>query len=476
MLSVLLKSTAVVTLATLAVWKPPIAQASPIPQNPIQAEQDVGLEEVTLKETIVKDVQIYFVNKDGKLIRGHTHKDFILSKLQLKLGQVFSEEILEADLRRLRRLDAFEKVNVSVKQDATGVDIIYEVQERHFPALSFGGGNSGDVGIYGRVGYEDGNIGGINQQLDTNIQVSGKDVQFDSKFTSPYRTNIPFGYRISAFRSRDFSPTFNKNINLPNGDGIREGRFGGGVALLRSLNAWDAAIGLNYTRISIRDRNWKVSPVDQFGHPLSLSGTGIDDLYTVSLAVTRDMRNNRSYPSQGSILTLSTEQSFPIGLGKVLMNRLRANYIQYVPVTWIGARQQTKNPELAEMLAFNLQAGTIFGNFSPAEAFNLGGSNSVRGYDQDSLISGRSFALASVEYRFPILSALGGVIFADLASDLGSANSVLGSPGVVRAKPGSGYGYGLGLRVKSPVGLIRADFGINDRGQSLLQITTGQRF
>jgi len=68
------------------------------------------------------------------------------------------------------------------------------------------------------------------------------------------------------------------------------------------------------------------------------------------------------------------------------------------------------------------------------------------------------------------------VLFADFGSDLGSSSTVLGQPGVVRGKPGSGFGYGLGLRVESPIGLLRADFGINDRGENRFQLSIGQRF
>jgi outer membrane protein insertion porin family len=81
-----------------------------------------------------------------------------------------------------------------------------------------------------------------------------------------------------------------------------------------------------------------------------------------------------------------------------------------------------------------------------------------------------------VEYRFPIAEPVGGVLFADFASDLGSGDTVLGSPAVVRDKPGTGFGYGFGLRVLSPLGLIRGDLGISDRGDIRFELTTGQRF
>jgi outer membrane protein insertion porin family len=428
-----------------------------------------------ISQKVVKDIQIRFLNSRGLPITGRTQKDFIIGLLKLKPGQVFNEDLLQADLQRLRRLESFNQVNVYPKEDASNVNILYVIKERSFPSLIFGGGNNDDVGLYGRVGYRDENVSGLNDRLNTVLQFSTKDVQFNGQFTSRYRSEEPnrLGYSIRAFRSRNTSGTFNDDIRLADGGKVREGRFGGSVALLRSFDEWDTSVALNYTRISLRDGEYNVVQVDRLGSPLSVSGTGIDDLYTVSFAVSRDRRDRRDNPTQGSILTFSTEQAIPIGLGNISSNRLRGDYIQYLPVSWIGNGRLTDNPE---MLAINLQIGTTLGNFPPADAFNIGGIDSVRGYGYGKVASGRSYGLASVEYRFPIFQSLGGVVFTDFASDFGSSDTVLGEPGVLRDKPGSGFGYGLGLRLKSSFGLIRGDLGVSDQGEVRFEVTTGQRF
>ncbi|NEU81290.1 BamA/TamA family outer membrane protein [Nostoc sp. UIC 10630] len=428
-----------------------------------------------ISQKIVKNIQIRFINDKGLPIKGRTQKDFIIGLLRLKPGQVFREDLLQADLQRLRRLESFNQVNVYPKEDASSVNLIYAIKERSFPSLILGGGNNDDVGLYGRVGYKDENVSGLNDKLDTILQFSTKDVQFDGQFTSRYRLEEPnrLGYSIRGFRNRNTSGTFNEDIRLANGDKVREGRFGGSVALLRAFDEWDTSVALNYTRISLRDGEYNVVQVDRLGSPLSVSGTGIDDLFTVSFAVSRDQRDRRDNPTQGSILTLSTEQAIPIGLGNIFSNRLRGDYIQYFPVSWIGNGRPTDNPE---MLAINLQIGTTIGDFPPADAFNIGGIDSVRGYGYGKVASGRSYGLASVEYRFPIFQSIGGVVFTDFASDFGSSETVLGEPGVLRDKPGSGFGYGLGLRLNSPFGLIRGDLGISDKGEVRFEVTTGQRF
>ncbi|MCC5655803.1 BamA/TamA family outer membrane protein [Nostoc sp. XA010] len=433
-------------------------------------------------QKVVKDIQIRFVNDKGELlddkgqpIKGRTQTDFIISLLRLKPGQVFREDLLQTDLQRLRRLESFNQVNVDREEDASSIKIIYKIKERGFPSLILGGGNNDDVGLYGRVGYRDANISGLNDKLDTTVQLSSEDIQFDGQFTSRYRPGEPnrLGYSIRGFRSRNISGTFNEDIRLSNGNKVREGRFGGSVRLLGAFDEWDTSVALNYTRISLRDLEYNVVQVDRLGSPLSVSGTGIDDLFTVSFAVSRDQRDRRDNPTQGSILTLSTEQAIPIGLGNISSNRLQGDYIQYLPVSWIGNGRLTDNPE---MLAINLQIGTTIGDFPPADAFNIGGLDSVRGYGYGKVASGRSYGLASVEYRFPILQSIGGVLFTDLASDFGSSETVLGEPGVLRDKPGSGFGYGLGLRFKSSFGLIRGDLGISNQGEVRFEVTTGQRF
>lgn len=437
---------------------------------------------VDFSQRIIKDIQIVFINdKDqsvddkGQLIEGRTQKKFIIGLLKLKSGEVFREDAFQKDLQRLRRLESLDEVKGFFEEDTSGVNIIYEIKERRFPSLSFGGGTSEDIGLYGEVGYKDANISGLNDQLDINLQVGGKGIEYSTQFTSPYRPGEPdrLGYSIKAFRTRDLSETFDEDIKLANGDRVREGRFGGSVAVLGALDDWNTALGLNYTRISLRDRDYNVVRVDSLESPLSVSGTGIDDLFTVSFAISKDERDRRKNPTQGSILTLSTEQTIPIGLGNIFSNRIQGNYIQYVPVSLISKEQSSDNPE---MLAVNLQLGTTIGEFPPADAFEIGGLNSVRGYGSGEVASGRSYGLASVEYRFPIREWLGGVIFTDFASDFGSGKTVLGEPGELRDKPGSGFGYGIGVRAKSPLGLIRGDLGISDRGEVRLELTTGQRF
>lgn len=45
----------------------------------------------------------------------------------------------------------------------------------------------------------------------------------------------------------------------------------------------------------------------------------------------------------------------------------------------------------------------MIGNFPPHEAFVIGGTNSVRGYEEGAVGSGRSYAVGSGEISFPLV-------------------------------------------------------------------------
>jgi outer membrane protein insertion porin family len=312
--------------------------------------------------------------------------------------------------------------------------------------------------------------------------VGERELLFDASFTDPWIAGDPYrtSYTVSVFRRRSISLIFDggtEEVELPNGDRPRVRRTGGGISFTRPLSRdvftkadWTASLGLQYQGVSIRDNDGELSPEDELGNELSFSGEGKDDLLTVQLGAVRDRRNNLLRPTQGSLLRLGVEQSIPIGQGNILLTRLRGSYSYYIPVNF------TSFTKGSQALAFNIQGGTVLGDLPPYEAFSLGGSSSVRGYDEGDVGAGRSFIQATAEYRFPIISVVGGALFVDVASDLGSGSDVPGDPAGVRGKPGTGVGYGLGIRVQSPLGPIRIDYGFNDEGNSRLHFGIGERF
>lgn len=459
-----------------------------------QISEQTGTVTLEVAEGVIEDINIRFLNDEGEAvdeegnpITGRTREFIITREFQTQPGDVFNRAQIERDLQRAFALGIFEDVQVSLNpgDDRRRVDVTVNVTERNTGSVAAGVGFSSASGLFGTLSYQEQNLGGNNQRLGAEVQFGERELLFDISFTDPWIAGDPYrtSYTVNAFGRRSISLIFDggeQEVRLPDeddpnsidtGDRPRIRRLGGGVSFGRPLgNGWRASAGFQYQNVTIQDSDGNLSPVDALGNPLSFSGSGRDDLFLVQLAASRDRRNDPIAPTSGSVLRFSTDQSIPIGQGSIFLTRLRGSYSYYIPVDF------TDFSDGAETLAFNVQAGTVLGDLPPYEAFSLGGTDSVRGYDSGELGSGRSFVQATVEYRFPIFSIIGGALFADFGTDLGTADDVPGSPAEIRDKPGSGFGVGLGVRVQSPIGQIRVDYAVNDEGDGRIHFGIGERF
>jgi outer membrane protein insertion porin family len=463
---------------------------------------DDGTVTLQVVEGVIEDIQVRFVNENGedkdangKPIKGQTQDYIIKREMQLKPGTVFNSNTANNDFRRIAGLGIFKdfRPKLNAGKDPEKVLLVLDVSESKTLTFSPGGGFSSATGFFGGATFGADNIGGRNQKVGGNIQINQRGLLFDVSYTDPWIGGDPYrtSYQIKAFRQQNIPQVFDggdTNVELPNGDRPRVVRTGGGVSFVRPLSKntferseWVASAGLQYQRVNIEDADGKLSPKDQLGNNLSFSGTGNDDLLTVPLTVTRDKRNNNLSPTSGSFFRFSSDQSIPVGDSSILYNRLRGDYRFYIPTKLTqftqGCRKdKSKTADCPQAFAFNIQGGTVFGDLPPYEAFSLGGANSVRGFQEGNLGSARSYAQASAEYRFPLLSFVNGTLFFDAATDFGTGNDVPGNPGGVRGKPGSGYGYGLGVRLQTPLGPIRLDYGFNNEGDNNILFGVGEKF
>lgn len=468
-----------------------------------------GVVNLQVAEGVVESVKVRFRNKDGEdvddkgnPIRGRT-KDYIVTReLELKPGTVFNRNTVQRDLARVYGLGLFEPpdtepISLAPGSDPSKVNVLVNVIERTSGSIAAGAGISSASGLFGTVSYQQQNLGGRNQKLGTEVQLGERELLFDLRFTDPWIAGDPYrtSYTTNIFRRRSISLIFegkDKNIDTFNPDNItdvnqqdspRITRLGGGITFTRPLSTnpfktseWLASAGLQYQRVSGRDADGNLRKegaiFDGNGNiisnkiPLTLSSSGEDDLLLFKLGAQRDLRNNSLQPTKGSFLSFGIDQSVPIGSGNIFMTRLRGNYSQYLPIKLISF---SKKPQT---LAFNLQGGTILGDVPPYETFTLGGSNSVRGYDEGRLGTGSKYIQAAVEYRFPVFSVVSGALFFDYGSDLGSSTQAA----QLLNKNGNGYGYGVGVRVQSPLGPIRIDYGVTDEGDSRINFGIGERF
>ncbi|MCC3436789.1 MAG: hypothetical protein EAZ39_30005 [Oscillatoriales cyanobacterium] len=453
---------------------------------------DDGTVTLVVAEGQIESVDVRFLNKEGEAtdatgqtIGGNTRRYVITREVQLKPGDIFNRTKAERDLRRVFGLGIFEDVRLALEPGTTDprkARVIVNVIEKNTGSLAAGAGLSSATGPFGTLSYQQQNLNGRNQKLGAEVQIGQRQTLFDLSFTDPWIAGDPYrtSFTANIFRRRSISVIFDggeREVRLANDDRPRIVRTGGGINFTRPLSRdpfadseWTASLGLQYQRVSITDRKGRRESEDALGNQLSFSNSGSDDLTTIQAGAVRDRRNDPLRPTSGSLLRFGMEQSIPVGSGSILLNRLRASYSFYLPVKYTNF---TPGPQT---LAFSFKAGTVFGDLPPYEAFALGGANSVRGYKEGDMGAGRSFLEGSVEYRFPIISFIGGALFLDAGTDLGTGKDVPGDPAGVRRKPGSGYGYGLGVRIQSPLGPIRIDYGINDGGDNQIHFGIGERF
>ena len=447
-----------------------------------------GTVTLVVAEGIIENIQVRFFDEEDEPTEGKTREFIVTREIQLEQGDVFKRDVAQRDLQRVFGLGIFEDVRLSFSpgEDPSKVVINVDVVESSTGSVAAGAGFSSSSGLFGTVSYQQQNLGGNNQTLGTEFQLGERELLFDVNFTDPWIAGDPYrtSYTVNAFRRRSISLVFDgddNDIRTEDGnDSPRVVRTGGGISFSRPVPAdpftrgdWNLSTGFQYQRVTIRNDDGDLSPVsseEDGSQNLAFSDSGNDDLFIFRFGASRDRRNNALQPTQGSLLRLGIEQSVPIGSGSIFLNRLRGNYSYYIPVDLISF---SDGPQA---LAFNVQAGTVIGDLPPYEAFVVGGSNSVRGFAEGELGNGRSFLQASAEYRFPIFRIVGGALFFDYGTVLGSDDSVPGEPSIIRDLPGSGFGYGLGVRVQSPLGPIRVDYAINDDGDSRIHFGIGERF
>lgn len=476
------------------------------PLNPPETTELDGIAPADTGQTIA-DVQVRFLNRKGEIVEGHTRPSVFTRELDLQAGTAYEPAIAQQGLDQINNLAIVRDADIVLEPlpNSEQVTLVVLVVERNpfvadlgivLPAPSalegpfqrnpvLGIGPDEVTGLAGEGNLRFLNLGGNDQ--DITLQLRGGETVFDTElaFTDPWIGNGPTGISINVFNQRSIQGVFSngdgdRDVDLPNDNTPWVHRIGGGIEVFRPVTPnFTIAAGVNYQEVSIHNSAFETDTFtrDQLGERLTVSDTGYDDLLTVSLSADLDRRDDPNEPSRGSRLRLGIDQSIPIGDANINYTRLSANYSEFVPLNLFGFAEGPRT------LVLNAQAGTMFGEVPPYDAFNLN-SGILRGYAGNSIGTGSSFALFAAEYRFPIANfrifrrdvRLGGTLFGGYGTILGTGDEVIGQPSVSREKPGDGFGYGLGLRALTDFGILRLEFSLGDKGDGQVAVTVGNRF
>ncbi|MCX5939731.1 MAG: BamA/TamA family outer membrane protein [Cyanobium sp. LacPavin_0818_WC50_MAG_67_9] len=404
------------------------------------------------------------------------------------------------------------------------VVIVLGIVEQSSGSLSGGLGYSQSQGVFGQIQLQDSNLMGRAWDLGTNISYGQYGGLGDITFTDPwikdnkYRTsfrarvffsrevpqlfqneNNSFTYELQNFDGADFDVVTERlgvdtlvpgnEIVKTNFDTVAIQRIGANVQFVRPLNGgnpykkapWNLILafgGQEVTPMDFSGSKYSYGVLGATRSPDSVPSNQViclayncaseNQLVSFRVGATYSTLNDPRNPTKGNFLSLGTEQFISVGENSPTFNRVRGSFTHYIPVEWLtlfkGCRPKPgETKDCKQALAFQVSAGSLVGSdIPPYEAFCLGGGNSVRGYYDCDLGVGKSFAEATIEYRFPIFSIISGEIFFDAGTTFGTQGDIPGNPGGLLGKKGEGYSPGIGLIVTTPVGPLRLEAATQD--------------
>lgn len=436
------------------------------------AERKPEIGKVDFEIQIAESSVVYV---DGIYVDGNTYtKEYVLKReVLLKSGDIFSATKLRRSVEKIYNLGFLDDVQVDVQQPRGPnlADIIFTVKEGKPGILSAGAGFSSIDRFVGTLSVQHNNLFGRAQRLDTSYEFGGRRQVFNISWTDPWL----FGYKMSggvdlfnSNRWRDYGGTRSA---------YREQRRGGALRLGPRLTD---NLGLNFTytlhttEIFNVDSSIKQDLFPTFGVPLEQAQNtdAISQIKSSLLGeLVLDTRDNWFDATKGSRNSGSVELAGgPFG-GDIDYYKPLVTSSWYFPTFW------------KFVFSLNARASWV-NNFFPSrdvpssERFYLGGVDTVRGYDQSSILPrvfekdqfgnliarelpGRMYALFNAEYKFPIVqegnrTIFQGAFFLDVGGNWLSTDDIRLTTGTEdkRMKAGAGFGF----RFKTPVFPIRLDF------------------
>jgi outer membrane protein insertion porin family len=366
----------------------------------------------------------------------------IRREMTLIEGDAFNSSKIKRARTRIRNLGFFEAVEVTnipgSAPDKTIVNV--KISERSTGEISFGAGFSSSVGPIGDIGIRERNLLGRGQDLSLRARLSVESSDIDLKFTEPYFLDRRLRAGFDLFKtSRDFSDASSFERDSAGG-GLRLG-----YEITEKLSqSWSYQI--SHDEISDIDTGASLAIQEQ-------AGSSVKSQF--SHALNYDARDDRTNPTEGSLVTYSVDFAGLGGSVKFLRNRLRG--VQYFPVT----------EQITATLAGNL--GYVFGlgeDTRIIDRFFLGGSD-LRGFADfgvgprdivtDDSVGGRLLYTGTAQVAFPLglPSELG--INGRVFTDFGSLSDADTNSGSIRDANSLRASVGIGLSWNSPFGPVAID-------------------
>ena len=408
---------------------------------------------------------------EGFKVKGNVKtKDYVVTReMKLKKGEPFNAKAARRSMQRVYNLGYFEDVNIKLNpgREPNGVEVEISVVEMNTGTFGIGAGYSNADGFVGMVSIGDKNFRGIGDKINLRWEFGGEDNKnYDFSYTRPWLDDKETSATINLY---DITNEY-ADYNIDGDEIARYDKKRRGQEITFSRRTHNEFVS-NYITIKNRDDIYKgeadgyegdkdqyyedqfyKSDTDKSGKYESWMPKTAAERRKENFGVTRsitfgrvyDSRDNVYDPHEGKRIGYSVEWAGGMG-GDFDFTKGTADWRYYYRA---GGES---------VWALNLGAGYASGDMPLSQRFTMGGSDTLRGYEDDQF-RGNSMLKATLEYRFPIVKKVQGGLFTDNGYAWDKRHEDEFDMGLLKNS------YGVGLRINSPLGPVKLDYGYGEDG------------
>ena len=386
---------------------------------------------------------------EGFVVKGNKKtKDYvILRELRLYEGEPFNVNDGRRSMQRVYNLGYFEDVNIKLNPGRTpnGVEVEVSVVEMSTGTFGIGAGYSEADGLVGMIMLGDKNFRGTGEKINIRWEFGGADnANYDFFYQKPWLDRHATSFSLNLY---DVTHEYEELDDDGHEKAYYERkRKGVEFTLARPANDYIT----DAVTLKFRDDKY-VKPVSGeepqwYENDLGMSRTekikeNFGKTHSIILSRSIDMRDNIYNPSRGSYASVSSEFAGVIG-GDFDFSKYMLEGRTYYPIG------------MNKVLAFRGIVGYATGTMPLSQRFSLGGDTYLRGYKDDRFY-GYKMVSGTAEYRFPLTKNFQGVLFGDAGYAWPKGENI--NFGDIE------YGYGVGIRINSPLGPIKLDYAHGDK-------------
>lgn len=382
-----------------------------------------------------------------------TKEKVVRRELSAKPGEIYDNKKIVRDLQRIYNLGFFSEVRRDhlPADNPDDVILVIHLVEQKTGRAGAGGGYSSLNGLVGFVTLSQDNLNGTGRRAYIRTEFGGVE-NYELGYFDPWFRDKPQSFGLDLYNTEYTRNLYSSGSTINEYD---ERRRGGALTLGRRLTR-DTDLSFRF-----RDEDVELTPTSSTT-PMP-AGAVNGRSQTLSVIYDTDTRNNRFKPSKGVHDTFWVETTGGFLKGANQYTKYMLALRRYYPIGY-----SDKTVFAVQGVYGDTEVGS---GFVPVyDMFSVGGSNSVRGYEEREFLGTRIF-YANFELRHNLSDNFVLVAFYDTGSAWGDDYNK--NPIDYDNKSG----YGIGFRVHTPIGPIAVDYGkADDRDSGETYINFGSSF